>query len=322
MLLTARQLKEECGEIPLIYRAGVWKARTSPRTFRGAGDEALSWLVEVRETLGIPVATEVATPEHVVAALNAKIDYLWIGARTSANPIAVQELADTLSMQHFYPQGVFIKNPMHEDSKLWLGNIERFELAGVPVAAIHRGCNHKPCWAMAHAVRLARPDIPLLIDPSHMSGKAEQVPVLLQKAGLLHYNGAMVEVHADPSHALSDAKQQITPAALANYLHSILSRFCLVSLNCPPDGQEELNWLRAEIDDLDEQLWDTIAQRMKVSKRIGKWKKQHGIPPLQPLRYQEILEQRQQWATKNGLSKSFVEQLWNTIHAQSLHMQE
>ena len=315
-LLTARQLKEACGTIPFIFRAGVWKPRTSPRSFRGAGAQALEWLQEVQQ-MGIPVATEVATPEHVVAALQAKIDYLWIGARTSANPIAVQELADTLGMQHFYPKAVFIKNPVHDDPKLWLGNMERFEQAGVPVAAVHRGCNHQPCWAMAHAVRLARPDIPMLLDPSHMSGDATRVPELLKKIPELGLDGAMIEVHPTPSAALSDAAQQIRPEELSAVLplNDEMSR--AKALN-----DVELNWMRAEIDELDDQLWDTIARRMDVSRRIGQWKKAHDVPAFQPMRYQQILALREQWARAHGLSPEFAKNLFDNIHAESLRRQE
>lgn len=272
--------------------------------------------------MGIPVATEVATPEHVEAALKAKIDYLWIGARTSANPIAVQELADTLGKQPFHTKGVFIKNPVHDDSKLWLGNIERFELAGVPVAAVHRGCNHLPCWAMAHAVRLARPDIPMLLDPSHMSGDAALVSELLKKVEELGLDGAMIEVHCQPEEALSDNAQQITPTLLRDSLDSILSRLCLASLISTPKEDKELQWLRAEIDELDDRLWATLADRMDISCRIGEWKKAHNVPPLQPMRYQQILAQRKQWARQNDIDESFVEQVFDLIHRESLKRQE
>ncbi|MBO4454810.1 MAG: bifunctional 3-deoxy-7-phosphoheptulonate synthase/chorismate mutase type II [Paludibacteraceae bacterium] len=315
-LLTVRRIKEACGDIPFIYRAGVWKPRTSPRSFRGAGEEALEWLQEVQQ-MGIHVATEVATPEHVVAALRAKIDYLWIGARTSANPIAVQALADTLSMQDFYPQGVFIKNPVHDDPQLWLGNIERLELVSVPVAAVHRGCNHRPCWAMAHEVRKARPDIPMLLDPSHLSGKAEMVEELMAKVPQLGLDGAMIEVHPNPSQALSDAAQQITPEELTTVLplNDKMSR--AKALN-----DVELNWLRAEIDELDDRLWQTLAERMDVSRRIGEWKKANHVPALQPMRYRQILAQRKQWAQKNGIDAAFIEQLFDLIHQESLKRQE
>lgn len=329
MLLTASQLKDACGEMPFIYRAGAWKPRTSPHTFQGAGNQALEWLQEVKRTYGVPVATEVATPEHVQAAIQAGIDYLWIGARTSANPLAVQAIADTIGDRRWENgecrlKGVLIKNPVNADADLWLGDIERLEKTGVPVIAVHRGCNHQPCWSMAHQVRTARPDIAMLLDPSHMSGDAAQVPALLDKIAELGLDGAMIEVHCDPKAALSDSAQQITPKELRDTLDSILSRFSLVSLICPPDGVE-LNWLRAEIDELDEALLETVARRMEVSQRIGTWKKAHGVSPLQPERYQQLLERlkaKGEGRKGTALPAEFVEQLWNSIHEQSLREQE
>ena len=328
VLLTASQLKDACGEIPFIYRAGAWKPRTSPHTFQGVGEEGLVWLQEVKQRLGLPVATEVATPEHVTKALEAGMDYLWIGARSSANPLAVQAIADAIvdwELVNGNFKGILIKNPVNADAGLWIGNIERLEKTGVPVIAVHRGCNHQPCWAMAHQVRLARPDIPMLLDPSHMSGEAVKVPELMKKIEELGLDGAMVEVHCDPKSALSDNAQQLTPNQVRHTLNPILSRLCLVSLNSPSDGSEELNWLRAEIDELDERLWDTIAARMEVSERIGKWKKAHGVAPLQPERYQQIVEKlkiKNEEVKNKSLSTDFMLHIWELIHKESLRKQE
>lgn len=328
VLLTASQLKDACGEIPFIYRAGAWKPRTSPHTFQGVGEEGLVWLQEVKQRLGLPVATEVATPEHVTKALEAGMDYLWIGARSSANPLAVQAIADAIvdwKLVNGNFKGILIKNPVNADAGLWIGNIERLEKTGVPVIAVHRGCNHQPCWAMAHQVRLARPDIPMLLDPSHMSGEAAKVPELMKKIEELGLDGAMVEVHCDPKYALSDNAQQLTPNQVGHTLNPILSRLCLVSLNPPSDGSEELNWLRAEIDELDERLWDTIAARMEVSERIGKWKKAHGVAPLQPERYQQIVEKlkiKNEEVKNKSLSTDFMLHIWELIHKESLRKQE
>ena len=328
VLLTASQLKDACGEIPFIYRAGAWKPRTSPHTFQGVGEEGLVWLQEVKQRLGLPVATEVATPEHVTKALEAGMDYLWIGARSSANPLAVQAIADAIvdwELVNGNFKGILIKNPVNADAGLWIGNIERLEKTGVPVIAVHRGCNHQPCWAMAHQVRLARPDIPMLLDPSHMSGEAVKVPELIKKIEELGLDGAMVEVHCDPKSALSDNAQQLTPNQVGHTLNPILSRLCLVSLNSPSDGSEELNWLRAEIDELDERLWDTIAARMEVSERIGKWKKAHGVAPLQPERYQQIVEKlkiKNEEVKNKSLSTDFMLHIWELIHKESLRKQE
>lgn len=322
---TAKDLCEMSNEmhaLQFIFRAGVWKPRTSPYSFQGAGDQALEWLAEVKQRFGIPVATEVATSEHVKAALHSGIDYLWIGARSSANPIAVEAISRQIAVSSNLPKAVFIKNPVNADAQLWLGNIERLEKTGVPVIAVHRGCSHKPTWGMAHTVRTARPDIPILLDPSHMSGDAEQVPVLLQKVEELRLDGAMVEVHAHPEEALSDKKQQITPAQLGTALQPILSQLCSADRKCPLDGQVELNWLRAEIDELDAALWETIAARMDVSRRIGEWKKAHNVAPLQPARYQQVLEARKEWAKENGIDAAFIEQVFNAIHSESLKRQE
>lgn len=296
----------------------MWKPRTSPSTFQGAGAQALAWLAEVKRTYGMAIATEVATPEHVAAALEAGVDYLWIGARTSANPLAVQAIADSLSNRSNSNilsnlKGILIKNPVNADSALWLGNIERLEKTGVPVMAVHRGCGHQPCWAMAHKVRIARPDIPMLLDPSHMSGDASKVPELMGKIAELGLDGAMIEVHYKPEAALSDARQQISPEALG----TLGALGALGSLE-----DIELNWLRAEIDELDERLWETIAARMDVSARIGEWKKAHGVAPLQPERYKEIVEKLRTKSEELGLDNEFVKQVWNSIHKESLRRQE
>ena len=303
---TAQALKDVCG-FPFIFRAGVWKPRTSPHTFQGAGEKGLEWLAEVQRTLGIPVATEVATPEHVAAARKAGIDYLWIGARSSANPLAVQSIAECLT-----GKAVFIKNPVNEDADLWLGNIERLEKTGVPVIAVHRGCGHKPCWSMAHKVRLARPNIPMLLDPSHMSGDAAKVPELIKKIEELGLDGAMIEVHCHPESALSDRKQQIKPDKLGN----------LAPLGTLGNLENiELAWLRAEIDELDDALWETIAARMDVSRRIGAWKKTHGVAPLQPERVKVIGERLEVIGKKLGLPKEFIDHIWELIHEESLRQQ-
>ena len=276
------------------------------------------------------IATEVATPEHVAAALEAGVDYLWIGARTSANPLAVQAIADSLSNRSNSNilsnlKGILIKNPVNADAALWLGNIERLEKTGVPVMAVHRGCGHQPCWAMAHKVRTARPDIPMLLDPSHMSGDASKVPGLMGKIAELGLDGAMIEVHIHPEHALSDKRQQLRPVDLRELVEKQLTndqRIANESLTVESNESAELHWLRAEIDELDERLWDTIAARMDVSARIGEWKKTHGVAPLQPERYQTIVERINELTNERGLSTDFALRLWDLIHEESLRRQE
>ena len=274
------------------------------------------------------IATEVATPEHVQKALDACIDYLWLGARTTANPIAVQELADAIVAHSHKPKAILVKNPVHNDPELWIGDLERLEAKGLSVIAVHRGCNHKPCWAMAHHLREKRPDIPLLIDPSHMSGNAQYISALLAKAAELQYDGSMIEVHPCPGNALSDSKQQITPdqyKQIVNGSISSQSRTNLEPITRDKAEQKDnstLLWLRAEIDELDDQLWQTIADRMKVSQRIGEWKKANHIAPLQPQRYAQILAERLQWAEQNGLSQELIQHIFDAIHKESLKKQE
>lgn len=308
-------------DFKFIFRAGVWKPRTSPNTFQGVGEEALEWLKEVKATYGIPVATEVATPEHVEKALSAGIDYLWIGARTSASPIAVAAIGSAieegLQVTGYGLRGILIKNPVNADADLWLGNIERLEKAvhglGCKVYTVHRGCNHQPCWGMAHKVRTTRPDIPMLLDPSHMSGDAQKVPELMGKIEELGLDGAMIEVHNKPEAALSDRKQQVRPEELGS-LGVIGSLGSLDHI--------ELNWLRAEIDELDERLWDTIAARMDVSQRIGEWKKAHGVAPLQPERYRQIVERIQSTDRfADRIQTDFALRLYDLIHEESLRRQ-
>ena len=324
VLTTARLLSEQLdGDHLYIYRAGVWKPRTSPDTFQGVGAEALQWLTEVKRTYGMPVATEVATPEHVRLALEAGIDYLWIGARTSANPIAVQAIADELKAKGQQPKAVLIKNPVNEDAALWLGNIARLEQAGVAVIAVHRGCGHRPCWGMAHRVRTERPDIPMLLDPSHLTGDAALVPDMLLRVAELGLDGAMIEVHCSPETALSDARQQITPAALHATLYTLHST--PYTLHPTPytihHTPTPLTWYRAEIDELDDQLWDILLRRLEVCERIGEWKRANAVAPLQPERFEQLVRDRLKWGSANGISSETIRTILSAIHEESLRRQ-
>ncbi len=316
---TAQKISALYPEQEVIFRAGVWKPRTNPHTFQGIGTKALEWLREAKTLTSMPVATEVATPEHIVQAMQAGVDYLWLGARTTANPILVQQLANTIMEQPMTLRrtlrAVLVKNPVNEDANLWIGDIERIEHTGVATMAIHRGCGHRPCWAMAHTLRKQRHDIPLLLDPSHLGGSAEKIAPLMRYAQNLGFDGAMIETHPNPEEALSDAKQQITPRRLK----SITDTFPMPYSLCE---HTELNWLRAEIDEIDDLLWATIARRMEVSQRIGDWKKAHAMPALQQGRFTEILQQRIEWAAENGLSAEMVENIFHEIHRESLRKQE
>lgn len=307
----------------IIFRAGVWKPRTSPDSFCGAGDQALTWLQEVRECYHMEVATEVATPEQVTKALQAGIDHLWIGARTSANPIAVQHIVDTIISERHTKgilKGVWVKNPVNEDAALWIGNIQRVETIHskvsdkIIIGAIHRGCGHRPCWRMVFNLRQAMPDIPILLDPSHMSGDAAIVPDLSRK-GLteLGLDGLMVEVHAHPERALSDGPQQIRPEQLPQLM-----------VDCHRSSAEgkRLTWLRAIMDETDDRLWDIVRERMYISKEIGDYKRERDIPILQSERWEQVLDRRKKWAAENGVSEDTILQIMNAIHTESCRVQE
>lgn len=310
VLETAQALASFCP----IFRAGIWKPRTSPDSFQGIGAEGLGWLQHVKEQTGMLTATEVATPEHIRLALEAGVDYLWIGARTAANPIQVQLLADALAQSAIKPKAVLIKNPVNEDAALWIGNIERLLQASVEVMAVHRGCNHRPCWAMAFEVKRRMPHIPLLLDPSHMSGDAGLIASLSQQAMDLDYDGLMIESHCSPMEALSDAKQQITPVAL----QAIISHLVLRHASSP---DSTLLALRQQIDEIDDELWNLIARRMHIAQQIGDYKRSLQMPVLQVSRYDAILQKRKQWARDNRLSEDLVQQIFDVIHKESVKVQ-
>ena len=346
-------LAQQASTLHFIYRAGIWKPRTSPSSFQGVGEVGLPWLQEVQERYHLPVALEVATPDHVQAVFNTFHNpqstihyYLWLGARTSANPIAVQAIADALASQRSYstqcgptaqrsfseavlqPKAVLIKNPVNEDVNLWIGNVERLQAAGVKVMAVHRGCNHQPCWSMAFEFRRRMPNVPLLLDPSHMSGDAAQVPALCQLAMDLDYDGLMIEVHNDPAHALSDAQQQITPAHVLDIIKNLKYRTAQrsYSTQCGPSAQRSFSdsgllELRSEIDEVDDRLWSLIAKRLEIAKRIGAYKKEHNLPVLQPARYNDILLRRLEWAKKNGIPQDTVQSIMEALHSASVQEQ-
>ncbi len=303
-----------------IFRAGIWKPRTSPDTFQGVGDVGLTWLQRVKREYGLPVATEVATPEQVRKALEAGMDYLWLGARTSANPILVQTLTDAIKEHPQALKGILVKNPVNEDAALWIGNIRRLQTTGLPIFAVHRGCNHRPCWAMAYQLRQEMPEVPLLLDPSHMSGDAARVSGLCRIAAELQYDGLMVEVHDNPQEALSDAKQQITPAELEQIQQQISDSETIQH----PAAQRsnDLLWLRHMMDEVDDALWETIAKRMEVSRRIGAYKKANGIEVVQPDRFEQILTRRLAWAQNKSLTAGTVRQIMEALHAESIRVQQ
>lgn len=316
------QTAEGLKGLPLSYfRAGIWKPRTQPGAFEGIGDIGLEWLVDVRKRYGFKICTEVATAEHVRAAAAKQLDMLWIGARSTVNPFTVQELAEAL-------QGtgipVMVKNPVNPDLKLWLGAIERLERYGVQViGAIHRGFSvyqktkyrNNPHWQIAIDLKQARPDLQLLMDPSHIGGRASLIAPLAQQALDLHYNGLMIETHYDPNVALTDAKQQLTPAVLTELLLNLKPR----SQN--ERAQNDLAELRDKLSIIDEGLLELLQERMELSKQIGILKRNSNTPILQVQRWEETLKSTIEKALNAGLSSEFAEHFIKMLHEESLRIQ-
>ena len=303
-----------------MFRAGVWKPRTKPGGFEGNGLKALPWLKRVKEETGMLVATEVATPTHVEQALAYGIDILWIGARTSANPFAMQDLADALRGTD---ATVLVKNPVNPDLELWIGALERINQAGITkLAAIHRGFSsydkkiyrNLPMWQIPIELRRRIPDLPIINDPSHIGGRRELVAPLCQQAMDLGFDGLLVEAHCDPDKAWSDARQQVTPDVLDYILSLIVVRDETVTT-------EGIHELRNQIDELDNQLMDLLAKRMRVCREIGQYKKEHNMTVLQPVRYSEILDKRGAQGVLCGMDAEFVKKIFENVHEESVRQQ-
>ncbi len=307
-----------------FFRAGVWKPRTRPGNFEGAGISALPWLRKVKERYGLKIITEVANKEHLFQALKNGVDAVWIGARTTVNPFSVQEIADAL-------QGldlpVFIKNPINPDLNLWIGAIERIYKAGIRrLAVVHRGYSahgaskyrNKPLWQMPIELKRRFPDLPILVDNSHICGERSGLLAVAQKAMDLNYDGLMTEVHPDPDRAWSDKAQQISPSSFAELLSALVLR---APSSTDERFQTKLEQLRTEIDEIDEQLLDLLGRRMQVAEQIGRYKKENGIAILQTHRWNIILQKAQQMGLERGLSKEFVEAYLHAIHEESINHQ-
>lgn len=303
-----------------IFRAGVWKPRTKPGGFEGVGIEALAWLRRVKRETGMYVATEVATAEHAAAALDAGIDLLWLGARTTANPFAVQEVADALRGRDL---PVLVKNPVSPDLELWIGAIERIYNAGIRrIGAIHRGFssidkslyrNH-PLWAVPIELHRRIPALPIFCDPSHIGGKRELIAPLSQQAMDLGFDGLIIESHCMPDCAWSDKAQQVTPDALAYITRNLVIRDQTITT-------ESLTELRSQIDKLDDELLELLTRRMRVSRDIGQYKKEHNMPVLQARRYEELLERRAGQAEQMGMDREFMRTVLQAIHEESIRQQ-
>jgi len=304
-----------------VYRAGIWKPRTHPGCFEGIGTPGLKWLQKVKKEFGMKVCTEVANEKHVFECLKYGVDMVWLGARTTANPFLVQEIAEALRDTDL---PVLVKNPVNPDLDLWIGALERLNAQGIKkLGAIHRGVStsskikyrNAPQWDMAVELRARYPELPIFADPSHMAGKREYLKELSQRAMDLGLVGLMVESHCDPSCALSDASQQLVPADLIALLESLVVRD---STTEDEKFNDTLRQLRAQIDVLDENLLFTLGSRMRVSRQIGELKKQNSVAILQPQRWDEVLEKAAVSAASYGLDPDFVRRVFNSIHDASV----
>lgn len=314
---TARQLAAQGVK---IFRAGVWKPRTKPGGFEGVGTEALGWLKKVKQETGMYVSTEVATAKHVQEALKFGIDLLWVGARTTANPFAVQEIADALKGVDI---PVLIKNPVNPDLELWIGAIERLHNAGLrKLGVIHRGFSsydkklyrNLPQWHIPIELHRRIPNLPIICDPSHIGGRRDLIAPLCQQAMDLQFDGLIIESHNNPDSAWSDKDQQITPDVLSLILNTLVIR----EMN---QTTESLAALRKQIDEIDMSLTELLAKRMRVAGEIGQYKKEHGMAILQATRYDEILSKRIAEGEIMGMSGEFMKTILEAIHTESVRKQ-
>ena len=302
------------------FRAGVWKPRTKPGGFEGNGEKALPWLKQVKEETGMLVATEVAKPEHVELSLKYGVDILWIGARTAANPFAMQDLADAM---RGVENPVLVKNPVNPDLELWIGAMERLNQAGVKhMAAVHRGFlifykkiyRNLPMWQIPMELHRRIPNLPIFCDPSHIGGRRELVAPLCQQAMDLGFDGLLVESHCSPDEAWSDARQQVTPDVLDYILN-------LLVIRDEHGTTEDINLLRKQIDEMDNELLNLLAKRMRVCREIGQYKKEHNLTVFQADRYTEILDKRGAQGSLLGMSPEFIAQVFENVHEESVRQQ-
>ncbi len=303
-----------------VFRAGVWKPRTKPGGFEGNGVAALPWLQEVKKETGMLVATEVATAKHVEEALKYGVDLLWIGARTTADPFAVQEIADTLKG---VDMPILVKNPVNPDLELWIGALQRINNAGIKrLGAIHRGFStydkklyrNLPQWHIPIELHRRIPELPIICDPSHISGRRDLISPLCQQAMDLQFDGLIIESHIDPDHAWSDASQQLAPDVLSLILNNLVIR----ETN---QTTESLAELRKQIDEIDMDLTEMLAKRMRVAREIGVYKKEHEMAILQTNRYDEIIHKRVEAGTAMEMDGEFMKTIFEAVHAESVRQQ-
>lgn len=307
-----------------VFRAGIWKPRTHPGCFEGVGTKGLRWLKRVKVETGMKVCTEVASEKHVYECLKYGIDMVWVGARTSANPFLMQEIADALRDTDI---PVLVKNPVNPDLDLWIGALERLNEAGIrKLGVIHRGFSttenilyrNAPGWQIAIELRTRYPQLPFFADPSHMGGDRKYLREIAQRAMDLGLEGLMVESHCAPDTALSDARQQLTPQAFADLMRNLRIRDADTD---DKEYKEGIDQLRAQIDIIDENLLYTLGSRMGVSRKMGEYKRDHNIAILQASRWDQVLAAMQEKARKYGLSEAFVTGVFNAIHEESVRVQ-
>ena len=307
------------------FRAGIWKPRTRPGNFEGVGALGLKWLQKVKEETGLKVCTEVANAAHVKLALEHDIDLLWIGARSTVSPFIMQEIAEALEGTD---KIVLVKNPVNPDLALWLGGIERLYSAGIKnLGAIHRGFSaygkskfrNNPEWQLAIEFQNKFPDLPLICDPSHITGKRNMVQEISQVALDLNFDGLMIETHFDPDNAWSDAAQQITPTSLIKMMEDLKVRKVT---EIDIEYRDSLNNLRTQINVIDDQLIDLLGKRMSIADGIGELKKDNNVAVLQSRRWNEILGNMILEGESKGLSEEFVLKMFKAIHQESINHQE
>ena len=306
-----------------VFRAGIWKPRTRPDAFEGIGEEALKWLLELKKETGIKTTVEVATPEHIESALKYEVDILWIGARTTVNPFSVQTLADTLKGIDI---PVMVKNPLHPDLKLWIGALERINNAGITkLVAIHRGFytydnkpfRNLPMWEIPIELKRIIPNLPVICDPSHISGNRELLSSVSQKALDLSMDGLMIESHISPDVALTDAEQQLTPDLLKNLINSLIIREEFGSA----EFENLLEKLRFEMDQIDHELLSLLNKRNEKTRLIGEYKKENAITVLQIGRLRKMMEERLEFANNLNLDKAYISKLLQLLHKESIRIQ-
>lgn len=308
-----------------VFRAGIWKPRTHPGSFEGIGTEGLRWMQRVKKEYGLKISTEVASQKHVYECLKFGVDLVWIGARTTANPFLVQEIADALKDTDI---PVLVKNPVNPDLDLWIGALERLNRAGIKkLGVIHRGFStfdkikyrNDPQWQIAVELRSRYPELPFFVDPSHMGGSKAYIREISQRSLDLGFEGLMIESHCNPSVALSDAKQQLTPPELSDLLYNqVVVR---EKDSDSPEWKENIDQLRAKIDIIDENILYALGSRMKISRKIGEYKKNNNIAILQTSRWDAILAKVVEAGKEYGLSEKFLKDVFNAIHEASVEVQ-